>query len=55
MGLLSSCLVFIYLLLSKKQNTKTNVLSYSTKGALTKFNKDNIGETLLEETGLNIE
>jgi len=27
MELLSSCLVFIYLLLSKKQNTKTYVLS----------------------------
>ena len=27
----------------------------SIKGALTKFNKDNIGKTLLEETGLNID
>ena len=27
----------------------------SIKGALTKFNKDDIGETLLEETGLKID
>ena len=26
-----------------------------TKGAFTKFNKDDIGETLLDETGLSIE
>ena len=28
---------------------------YSTKGALTKFNKDDIGETLLKETGLSVD
>ena len=34
---------------------KNQCIKYSTSGALTKFNKDDIGETLLEETGLNIE
>ena len=34
---------------------KNQCIKYSTKGALTKFNKDDIGETLLEETGLNID
>ena len=34
---------------------KNQCIKYSIKGALTKFNKDDIGETLLEETGLNID
>ena len=34
---------------------KSTCIKLSTKGALTKFNKDDIGETLLNETGLNIE
>jgi len=55
MELLSSCLVFIYLLLVKEAKYKNLCIKYSTKGALTKFNKDDIGETLLEETGLNID
>ena len=33
---------------------KNLCIKYSSKGALYKFNKDDIGETLLEETGLNI-
>ena len=33
---------------------KNLCIKHSTKGALTKFNKDEIGETLLEETGLSI-
>ena len=37
----------------KEAKYKTQCIKYSTKGALTKFNKDDIGETLLEETGLN--
>ena len=31
---------------------KNQCIKYSTQGALTKFNKEDIGETLLEETGL---
>ena len=38
----------------KEANYKNQCIKYSTKGALTKFNKDNIGETLFEETGLNV-
>tara|TARA_A100001388_G_scaffold259601_1_gene227025 strand:- start:318 stop:575 length:258 start_codon:yes stop_codon:yes gene_type:complete len=38
----------------KEAKYKNQCIKYSTKGALTKFNKDDIGETLLEETGLNI-
>ena len=34
---------------------KNQCIKYSIKGALTKFNKDDIGETLLKETGLNID
>ena len=34
---------------------KIQCIKYSTKGALTKFNKDDIGETLLEASGLNID
>ena len=39
----------------KEAKYKNQCIKYSTKGALTKFNKDDIGETLLEETGLNID
>ena len=39
----------------KEAKYKTQCIKYSTKGALTKFNKDDIGKTLLEETGLNID
>ena len=39
----------------KEAKYKTQCIKYSNKGALTKFNKEDIGETLLEETGLNIE
>ena len=38
----------------KEAKYKNQCIKYSTNGALTKFNKDDIGETLLEETGLNI-
>ena len=55
MELLSSYLVFIYLLFVKEAKYKNQCIKYSTKGALTKFNEDDIGETLLKETGLNIE
>ena len=39
----------------KKAVYKNQCIKYSTKGAFTKFNKDDIGETLLDETGLSIE
>ena len=39
----------------KEAKFKNKCIKYSTKGAVTKFNKDDIGETLLEETGLNID
>ena len=39
----------------KEAKYKNLCIKYSTKGALTKFNKDDIGEPLLEETGLNID
>ncbi len=39
----------------KESKYKNQCIKYSTRGALTKFNKDNIGKTLLEETGLKIE
>ena len=39
----------------KKAKYKTQCIKYSTKGALFKFNKDAIGETLLEEAGLKID
>ena len=39
----------------KEAKYKNQCIKYSTKGALTKFDKDDIGETLLEETGLNID
>ena len=38
----------------KEAKYKNQCIKYSTKGALTKFNKDNIKETLLEETALSI-
>ena len=39
----------------KEAKYKNQCIKYSTKEALTKFNKDDIGETLLEETGLKID
>ena len=39
----------------KEAKFKTQCIKYSTKGALTKFNKDDIGEALLKETGLKID
>ena len=38
----------------KEAKFKTQCIKYSTKGALIKFDKDDIGETLLEDIGLNI-
>ena len=34
---------------------KNQCIKYSIKGSLTKFNKDDIEETLLKETGLKID
>ena len=39
----------------KEAKFKTQCIKYSTKGALTKFNQDDIGEALLKETGLKID
>ena len=39
----------------KEAKYKNQCIKYSTKGALIKFDKDNIGETLLEDIGLNID
>ena len=39
----------------KEANYKNECIKYSIKGALTKFNKDDIRENLLEETGLKID
>ena len=39
----------------KEAKYKNQCIKSSIKGASTKFSKDNIGETLLEETGLNID
>ena len=39
----------------KEAKYKNKCIEYSIKGALTKFNKDDIGETLLKETGLKID
>ena len=39
----------------KYSKYRNQCIKYSIEGALTKFNKDDIGETLLTETGLNIE
>ena len=36
----------------KEAKYKNQCVKYSTKGALTKFNKDDIGEALLRESGL---
>ncbi len=41
--------------LIKEAKYKNQCIKYSTEGALTKFKKDDIGETLLEETGLTID
>ena len=38
----------------KEAKYKNQCIKYSTKGALTKFNKNNIRETFLDETGLNV-
>ena len=46
---------FLFITCIKEAKYKNQCIKYSTKGALTKFNTDNIGETLLEETGLNID
>ena len=51
-------IIFLSLFLSplvKEAKYKNQCIKYSSKGALTKFNKDDIGETLLQETGLNID
>ena len=39
----------------KEAKFKSQCIKYSTKGALTKFNKDDIGEALLKKTDLKIE
>ena len=39
----------------KEGKYKNQCIKYSTKGALTEFNKNDIGKPLLEETGLNID
>ena len=39
----------------KEANYKNECIKLSEKGALNKFNADNIAETLLKETGLNIQ
>ena len=39
----------------KEAKYKNQCIKYSTKGALIKFDKDDIGETLLEDIGLNID
>ena len=46
---------FYLLPIVKEAKFKTQCIKYSTKGALNKFNKDNIGEALLKETGLKID
>ena len=38
----------------KESKFKNTCIRLSGKGALNKFNGDNIGETLLKETGLSI-
>ena len=38
----------------KEANYKNTCIKLSIKGALNKFNVDNIEETILKETGLNI-
>ncbi len=39
----------------KQAKYKNSCISLSSKGALTKFNEDNIREKLFNETGLDIE
>ena len=39
----------------KEAKYKNLCIKYSTKGALNKFNQDNIEENLLKETGLTID
>ena len=39
----------------KEAKYKNSCISLSSKGALTKFNEDNIREKLFNETGLDIE
>ena len=39
----------------KEAKYKNQCIKYSTKGALIKFDKDDIRETLLEDIGLNID
>ena len=52
---------FIFLLglylspIVKEVKYKNQCIKYSTEGALTKFNKDDIAVTLLKETGLNVD
>ena len=41
--------------LIKEAKYKNLCIKYSTKGALNKFNQDNIEENLLKETGLTID
>ena len=38
----------------KEATYKNTCIKLSVKGALNKFNADNIGETILKETGLTI-
>ena len=50
-------LILLSLLFSpviKEAKYKNKCIKLSEKGALNKFNLDNIGETLLKETGLSI-
>ena len=53
-GFFLSLLGFFVFPFVKEANYKNKCIKLSTKGALNKFNLDNIGETLLKETGLNI-
>ena len=39
----------------KEAKYKNNCIKFSEKGALNKFNEDNIQEKLLKETGLSVE
>ena len=50
-------LIFVCFYISpviKEAKYKNNCIKFSEKGAVNKFNKDNIQETLLKETGLTI-
>ena len=46
---------FLFISCCQRSKIQKPMIKYSIKGALTKFNKDNIGEALLDETGLNID